>query len=314
MGWTVRDIPDLRGRTVVVTGAGGGPGFVTARELARRGAHTILACRDRRRGARALERLLAQVPEARAELRLLDLADLSSVRAFAAGYGDRPLDVLINNAGPAPVAYGRTADGFETQFGVSHLGHFALTGLLLDQLLATPGARVVTVSSLLHLAGSGVLDPERRYRRWRAHSRSKAANLLFTHELARRARAAGADLLAAAVHPGFAETEPGGEDAGDAGGGTGQRLARTAHRLFAAGPEVGAAPILYAATAPEVTADSFTGPSVLGGRRLRGGPGAGWRAPWTRRDEPAERLWRRSEELTGVRYEALPPVPAPPRS
>ncbi|MCU4745473.1 MULTISPECIES: oxidoreductase [unclassified Streptomyces] len=310
MGWTVRDIPDLRGRTIVVTGANSGLGYVTARELARRGAHVVLACRDRRRGAQALERLLGQVPEARAELRLLDLGDLSSVRAFAAGFADQPLDVLINNAGLMAVPYATTTDGFETQFGVNHLGHFALTGLLLDQLLATPGARVVTVSSLLHLTGPGVLSEERHYRRWRAYGRSKTANLLFTHELARRIEASGADLLAAAVHPGYSETELHAKGPRPAGSGTGRRIARIGNRLFATDPEVGATPTLYAATAPDVSADSFTGPSVMGVRRLRGGPGAGWRAPWTRRDRLAERLWERSEELTGVHYDALPPVRA----
>jgi NAD(P)-dependent dehydrogenase (short-subunit alcohol dehydrogenase family) len=305
MGWTVRDIPDLKGRIVAVTGASSGLGYVTARELARCGAHVVLACRSQRRGQAALDRLLGQVPEARAELRLLDLADLASVRAFAADFGHRRLDVLVNNAGLMAVPKARTADGFEMQFGVNHLGHFALTGLLYDRLLATPGARVVTVSSLLHALGNidiHDLDCERGYRPWLAYGRSKTANLLFTHELARRAARRGHDLVAAAVHPGYAATELQTRGPRLAGSRVREHLARLANHVAAAPPEAGATPCLYAATAPGVRPDSFTGPSVLGARRLRGGPGGSWRAPWTRDDRASERLWRASEDLTGVRY------------
>ncbi|MDT0308649.1 oxidoreductase [Streptomyces sp. DSM 44917] len=301
--WTVRDIPDLVGRSAVVTGASGGLGFVTARELARRGARVVLACRSQQRGQAALERLLGEVPEARAELRLLDLADLASVRAFAGEWGERPLDVLINNAGLMAVPRARTVDGFESQFGVNHLGHFALTGLLLDRLLAAPGARVVTVSSLLHLASNvdlRDLNSRRRYGRWVAYARSKTANLLFTHELARRLR--GRDVVAAAVHPGYAATELQARGARLSGSPGRERAARLANRLLAAPAEVGAMPSLYAATAPDVAPDSFTGPAALGARTLRGGPGGRWRAPWTRDDLLSARLWRASEELTGVHW------------
>ncbi|WP_049565942.1 oxidoreductase [Streptomyces sp. SBT349] len=303
MGWTVRDIPDLKGRTAVVTGAGSGLGYVTARELARRGARVVLACRSQRRGQGALERLFGEVPEARAETRPLDLADLASVRAFALEWGDRRLDLLINNAGLMAVPYAETADGFEMQFGVNHLGHFALTGLLLDRLVASPGSRVVTVSSLLHfLANVDLrdLNSRRRYRRWVAYGRSKTANLLFTHELAHRLR--GRDVVAAAVHPGWADTGLHTRGPRLAGSAFQERLATLANRLVAAPPEVGAIPCLYAATAPRVAPDSFTGPSVLGARTPRGGPGGPWRAPWTRNEAVAARLWRASEELTGVRW------------
>ncbi|RKN45695.1 oxidoreductase [Streptomyces hoynatensis] len=297
MGWTFRDIPDLRGRTAVVTGANGGLGYVIARELARRGAHVVLACRSRPRGQAALERLLEEVPEARAELRPVDLADLSSVRAFAAEWPDRPLDLLVNNAGQTAVPYGRTADGFETQFGVNHLGHFALTCLLGPWLLLRPGARVVTVASLAHLLGNVDLrDPhfEHGYRRWVAFGRSKTANLLFTHELARRTRARG--LVAAAVHPGYAEGGPEARRAWPV-----RPAARVLARLVAAPPELGAAPALYAATAPRIAPGSFTGPSAVT-RTVRGGPGGAWRAPWTRDDATAARLWQLSERLTGARW------------
>ncbi|TDC67637.1 oxidoreductase [Streptomyces hainanensis] len=303
MGWTVRDIPDLKGRTAVVTGANSGLGYVASLELARRGALVVLACRSQQRGQAALERLLGEVPEARAELRLLDLADLASVRAFAGDWGERPLDLLINNAGLMAIPFARTADGFETQFGVNHLGHFALTGLLSRHLLATPGARVVVVSSLAHWMSNidlRDLNSERRYRSWTAYARSKSANLLFTHELARRLR--GHDVLAAAVHPGYASTELQTKGPQMAGSSAGERAAKALNRLIGAPPEVGATPLLYAATAPSVAPDSFTGPSVLGARTLRGGPGGPWRAAWTRNDAMSERLWAASEELTGIRF------------
>ncbi|GAA1926100.1 oxidoreductase [Streptomyces sodiiphilus] len=304
MGWTVRDIPDLTGRTAVVTGANSGLGFVTARELARRGAQVVLACRSEQRGRAALDRLLAEVPEANAELRRLDLADLESVRTFAGSWGTDRLDVLVNNAGLMAVPYTRTADGFETQFGVNHLGHFALTGLLLDRLLATPGARVITVSSLMHWLGNidiRDVNSERRYRRWLAYGRSKTANLLFTHELARRAEAAGAGLLAAAAHPGYAATELQTKGPRMAGAAAQERVAGLLNRLVASPAETGAAPTLYAATAPDVRPDSFTGPGAVSRWRLHGGPHDSWRAPWTRDDAVSRRLWAASEELTGVR-------------
>ncbi len=187
--WTANDIPDQSGRTAVVTGANSGLGYVTARELARRGAQVVLACRSAERGVAAVDRLLREVPDADVEFRALDLGDLASVRQFAAAYDSARLDLLINNAGVMALPYRRTADGFETQFGVNHLGHFALTGLLLPRLLETPDARVVTVSSGLHALADldiGDLNSERNYRRWIAYARSKTANLVFVHELARR--------------------------------------------------------------------------------------------------------------------------------
>ncbi|MGK5533756.1 oxidoreductase [Streptomyces sp. URMC 129] len=308
MGWTVRDIPDLKGRTAVVTGANSGLGYVTALELSRRGARVVLACRDQRRGQAALDRLLGEVPEAEAEVRLLDLADLASVRTFAGEWGGRRLDILVNNAGLMAIPRSRTVDGFETQFGVNHLGHFALTGLLLDSLLAAPAARVVTVSSLLHWVANvdlNDLNAQRKYRRWVAYGRSKTANLLFTHELARRLR--GTTVVAAAVHPGYAETELQAKGARMAGSSLQERGAALLNRMLASAPEVGAGPTLFAATAPDVAPDSFTGPGILGRRTLRGGPGGPWRAPWTRDDAMSERLWLASEKLTGVRYDTPRP-------
>ncbi|WP_367125511.1 oxidoreductase [Streptomyces phytohabitans] len=302
MGWTARDIPDQSGRTAVVTGANSGLGEVIARELARRGARVVLACRSEERGAAAVRRLLAEVPEARAEFRPLDLADLASVRAFAAGLPYDRVDTLVNNAGLMAVPFARTADGFETQFGVNHLGHFALTGLLLDRLLAAGRARVVTMSSMAHaMANIDIhdLNSAHGYRSWQAYCRSKTANLLFTHELARRAE--GHPLTAVAAHPGYAATELQAKGPRLAGSRVRERVMRLT-LLVASSADHGAAPGLYAATAPRVAPGAFLGPTRLG---TRGAPGPAWRAPWTRHDLAAELLWSESERLTAVRYGAL---------
>ncbi|MFL6079806.1 MAG: oxidoreductase, partial [Ornithinibacter sp.] len=207
-GWRAHDIPDLTGRQAVVTGANSGLGFHTALELARHGADVVLGARSRGKGETAVLRIRSQVPDARVALRRLDLADLGSVREFAARV-DRPLDLLVNNAGVMAIPARQTHDHFEMQLGVNHLGHFALTGLLLPRLLERPGARVVTVSSGMHRMGRldfTDLMSERSYQPWGAYGRSKLANLLFMRELDRRARLAGVDLVSVAAHPGFAST------------------------------------------------------------------------------------------------------------
>lgn len=289
----------------MVTGANSGIGYVTARELARRGARVVLACRSEQRGAVALHRLLSQVPEARAELRLLDLADLSSVREFAEDLPHDRLDLLVNNAGLKAVPYAQTADGFEMQFGVNHLGHFALTGLLLERLLAAEGARVVTVASMAHLLSNidmRDLGSERRYRPMAAYGASKTANLLFVRELAHRADRKGLDLTATAAHPGYARTELQAKGPRLAGQPRRERLVRLVTDSVGASADQGAAPVLYAATAPYVHGDSFFGPRLLG---VRGGPGPARRAPWARNDIAAGQLWAVSEGLTGVAYGGL---------
>ncbi|WP_369246440.1 oxidoreductase [Streptomyces sp. R41] len=305
-GWNVSDIPDQSGRTAVVTGANSGLGYVTARELARKGARVVLACRGEARGHAAGDRLVAEAPGADVEFVRLDLGDLNSVREFADAYPYDRLDLLVNNAGVMALPLGRTADGFETQFGVNHLGHFALTGLLLPALLGTPGARVVTVSSMVHaLANIDIddLNSERGpYRKWIAYARSKTANLLFTHELARRLAAGGSDVVAAAAHPGYASTNlqtAGPKLEGRRGA---ERFMEIGNRVFAQSAEAGALPSLYAATAPDVRPDAFIGPSFA---MWRGSPGKSWRTGWTLNDTAAERLWAASERLTGVTYDAL---------
>ncbi|MGP3926954.1 oxidoreductase [Streptomyces sp. 8N616] len=303
--WTASDIPDQSGRTAVVTGSNSGIGYITARELARRGARVVLACRDETRGKEAEAHIRSEVPEADVQFARLDLADLASVREFARGYGHERLDLLINNAGVMALPHRRTVDGFEMQFGVNHLGHFALTGLLLPKLLATPLARVVSVSSGMHaLANVDLrdLNSERGYRRWIAYARSKTANLLFIHELARRLARAGSDVVAAAAHPGYADTNLQTAGVRMEGRTAAERVVGIANRIFAQPAEAGALPTLYAATAPGVSSDSFTGPRVQG---WRGAPGPSWRARWTHDDAAGERLWGASERLTGVTYDAL---------
>ncbi|TNY34959.1 oxidoreductase [Thermomonospora catenispora] len=299
-GWRAGDIPDLTGRRAIVTGANSGLGYRTALELARHGATVILACRSAERGEAALARLRAEVPSADAALGSLDLADLSSVRAFAEKQTDRPLDILVNNAGVMAVPRRTTADGFELQFGTNHLGHFALTGLLLPALLAAPSPRVVTVSSMLAWPGRIDFDDlqgERRYRRWRAYSQSKLANLLFAVELHRRASGA---LASMAAHPGYAATNlqlVGPRMSGDR---LGERFAALGNRLFAQSDGMGALPILYAATAPGARSGACYGPRGL--FQQRGLPTEVRTPPAAGDERTARRLWEVSEDLTGVGY------------
>ncbi|MEU8586913.1 oxidoreductase [Streptomyces sp. NPDC048664] len=304
-GWGVRDIPGLGGRTAVVTGANSGIGYVAARELARAGARVVLACRSEERGREAVARVGREVSGADVEFAPLDLGSLASVREFADWFPYGRLDLLVNNAGVMALPYGTTADGFETQFGVNHLGHFALTGLLFPTLLAAPGSRVVSVSSFMHVLADidfGDLNSERRYQRWAAYGRSKTANLLFVHELARRVRAGGSDLVAAAAHPGYSSTNLMTAAPRAEGRRVAERVLGLGTRVLAQPAESGALPTLYAATAPGVRPDSFTGPSFA---MWRGAPAPSWRAPRTLDDAKGQRLWAASEELTGVVYDGL---------
>jgi len=300
--WTAADIPNQTGRTVVVTGANSGLGFVAARELAAAGAHTVLACRDHDRSVAAVDRIRRRVPDADVHVASLDLADLASVRRFAADLPFAALDVLINNAGVMALPLRHTVDGFEMQFGTNHLGHFALTGLLLPRLLAAGQPRVVTVSSNLHRLGRMTFDNlhgERRYARWRAYGRTKLANLLFTAELQRRA--AGTALRSMAAHPGSAATDL--QTAGPrmAGDRMIERAAALGNRFFAQSAELGALPELYAATVPDLPGDSYIGPD---GWFERGGyPRPVGRSAAARDLRSAARLWRISQDLTGVRYD-----------
>ena len=307
--WTTSDIPDQSGRLAVVTGANSGIGLVAARELARAGAHVVMAVRDTARGADAARKVRSAASAASAaevEVMELDLADLSSVRSFATAFGgghDGP-DLLVNNAGVMALPHRTTADGFEMQFGTNHLGHFALTGLLLPGLSGRPDPRVVTVSSGAHKMGKidfGDLQGERRYQKWKAYGQSKLANLLFAFELGRRASAAGLPLTSVAAHPGYAATNLQSAGPKMSGSGLEERLMSLVNRVVAQDDEHGALPTLYAATEPNLPSGSYVGPD--GPLEMRGRPrlvGASERA-WD--EQTARRLWETSEELTGVHYD-----------
>jgi NAD(P)-dependent dehydrogenase (short-subunit alcohol dehydrogenase family) len=285
--WTVANLPDMAGRTVVVTGANSGIGRAAAGRLAAAGAHVVLAVRTVEKG-----RIAAAAMSGSTEVRELDLANLASVRAFADAY-DGPVDILINNAGVMALPLTRTADGFEMQFGTNHLGHFALTNLLLPRVTE----RVVTVASAAHRVGRIDLDDlnweRRRYDRWRAYGQSKLANLLFTFELARRLAEAGSDVRATAAHPGWAATHLQ-ERSGNALLNGAMALA---NRVFAQDEEGGALPTLYAATT-DVPSGSYAGPSGL--QEMRGAPQLVGSTSAARDPEMAAALWTASEALTGV--------------
>jgi len=301
--WTASDIPDQTGRFAVVTGANSGLGLVTARELARAGATVVVACRNTGKGEQAANTIRSAVPGASVEVRELDLADLASVHAFAsrlAGERDR-IDLLINNAGVMAPPRRVTVDGFESQLGTNHLGHFALTGLLLGMLLAAPQPRVVTLSSGAHRMGRINFDDlqgERRYQHWLAYGQSKLANLLFCFELQRRASAAGTSLESLAAHPGYAATNL--QFAGP-GIAAERWMMWVANRVIAQSADMGALPTLYAATVPDLPGGTFVGPDSWGD--MRGHPHIVTASGRAYDNEAAVRLWEISDQLTGVHYE-----------
>jgi NAD(P)-dependent dehydrogenase (short-subunit alcohol dehydrogenase family) len=298
--WDAGDIPDQGGRLAVVTGANSGLGLVTARELARHGARVVLACRNRERGEAALKEVTEAASGPAPELEELDLADLSSVRSFAdrLAAGGEELDLLINNAGVMAPPRRRTVDGFELQFGTNHLGHFALTKLLLPLMEGREDARVVTLSSTAHRMGRIAFDNlngDRRYFRWNAYGQSKLANLLFALELDRRLRASGSTVKSLAAHPGYAATNL----QSAAAPLVDRLLMRLGNLVIAQNDEMGALPVLYAATAPGLEGGAYIGPDGPG--EQRGYPKL-VRPNRAARDEgTARRLWDVSEELTGVR-------------
>lgn len=306
--WSAAELPDLSGKVFVVTGGNSGLGLETARELARKGGHVVIACRDAERAATALSQIRATARGTSVEAMDLDLANLASVRAFAEGFraGYRRLDALCNNAGVMALPYRKTKDGFEMQLGTNHLGHFALTGHLLDILGATPGARVVNVSSTMHRIGRMRFDDlqsERSYGKWRAYGQSKLANLLFTYELARRAEKAAVDLVSVAAHPGYAATNL--QTAGPRmeGAALMERVSLLGNRLFAQTSAMGALPTLYAATAPEVRGGDYFGPSGVG--EMWGSPKKVASSARSHDLESAVRLWQISRELTGIHFSGL---------
>lgn len=304
-GWTAAQLPRLDGKIIVVTGANSGIGYEAARGLAGAGAHVVLACRSEASASDAIAKIRADHPGARTSFLPLDLSNLSSVRAFAEAFGkahDR-LDVLVNNAGVMALPYRKTADGFEMQLGTNHLGHFALTGLLLSRIVRAAPSRVVTVSSGAHNMGKIRFDDlqwEHGYKRWMAYGQSKLANLLFAYELERRLEARGLAVRSVACHPGYAATNLQGAAARMENSSFGEKMWRGINSLFAQPMDMGALPTLFAAGAPEARGGDYIGPD--GFMEMRGHPKKVESNAHSHDTEVARRLWEVSEQLTGVRY------------
>ncbi len=293
--WTKQNIPDLSGKIAVVTGANGGLGYETTLALAEKGATLVLACRNLDKANAAAERIRSTARDARLEIIHLDLADLASVHAFADEYKARyaALDLLINNAGIMIPPLTRTADGFEVQFGANHLGHYALTGLLLERLLATPNARVVNVSSAAHRMGPVRinffnLNAERSYNAAAAYAQSKLANLLFTLELNRRLEQAGSDVIATAAHPGWTVT------------GLQKGFIHSISEMIGQRPAMGALPTLRAAVDADARRNDFYGPD--GFMEVHGYPRKTLGSQASRDAATAKQLWEVSQQLTGIHY------------
>jgi NAD(P)-dependent dehydrogenase (short-subunit alcohol dehydrogenase family) len=301
--WTTEQIPDQSGRSAIVTGANSGLGLATARELARHGASVVLACRNTAKGEQALHEIeRVASAEASIELASLDLASLASVRAFATDFSSAHdhLDLLINNAGVMAPPRRETEDGFELQFGTNVLGHFALTGLLIGFMHGREDARVVTVSSNAHKMGKinfADLQSERRYMRWSAYAQSKLGDLMFALELDRRLRAAGSQIKSLAAHPGYAATnlQTAAPPLLD------RAVMIVTNLLVAQSAEMGALPILFAATEPGLEGGVYTGPDGPG--EFRGRPRVVKTSRSARDEDVAARLWDVCEQLTGVTFE-----------
>ena len=310
--WTADDIPDLTGKTIIVTGGNSGIGFEAARQMTRKGAHVILACRDKGKANDAIAQIRTLQPSASLEAMQLDLASLESVHRFARDFVDKgiALDVLCNNAGVMAIPRRTTAEGFEMQLGTNHLGHFALTGLLLEPLLAAPAGRVVNVSSTAHKPGRIDFDDlqgEKSYRKWLAYAQSKLANLLFTYELQRRLEAAGARAISVACHPGYSATNLQAVGPQMSGSRLAARLMDIGNRLFSQTAAMGALPTLYAATSPDAHGGDYVGPD--GFMENYGHPKKTQSTARSHDRAVAKRLWEVSEQLTSVRF-PLPTAPA----
>lgn len=294
--WRPVMMPDLSGKTILVTGANSGIGLEAVKLFAGKNAEVIMACRNEEKAESAAAEVRAVVPEARLEIMALDLADLASVKVFSGAVKQRfaKLDVLLNNAGLMAPPLQRTKDGFEIQFGTNHLGHFALTGQLLELLEAADAPRIVQISSLAHRGGKlmwGNLNAEKNYSRWAFYCQSKLANLIFAKDLNRRLEKAGSTIHAYAAHPGYSATHL--QDTVPGGG--------LFNAIMAQPAEKGCLPGVMAATSPDVEPGGYYGPD---GRimELRGYPAPAFARKITDNETVAQRLWQESERLTGVRY------------
>ncbi len=298
--WTTTDIPDQTGRIAIITGANTGIGYEAALALAEKGAHVLLACRNEAKGREAADKIEAANPKGSVELMPLDLSSLESVRQFAEAFDSshEKLDLLINNAGVMIPPFGMTAEGYELQIGVNYIGHFALTGLLIDRLMATPGSRIVTLSSLAHRNGKIDFDTFRGtdlndgadYKPTISYLQSKLADLMFAIELQRRLSGSESETISVAAHPGFTATDL-------------QRHSGLVNRivgLWSNDPPQGALPTLFAATSPDAEPGGYYGPDGI--YEARGYPAPSKVMPRARDRQVAERLWSYAEEATGVRF------------
>jgi NAD(P)-dependent dehydrogenase (short-subunit alcohol dehydrogenase family) len=297
--WTAKNIPDLSGKVFIVTGANSGIGFEAAKEFARNGAETILACRNMGKATKARDNIKKEIPDARVKVIQLDLASLRSIREFAEKFkkGYKRLDVLVNNAGIMAVPYQTTEDGFESHIGVNHLGHFALTALLHNVLLTTAGARVVTVSSNGHRMGkmdfnNFIYEGGKGYSRIGAYGRSKLANLLFTYELDKRFKKANIKAIAVAAHPGSSNT--------NLGRAWYITIAKMLLFFMTQSAAMGALPTIRAAVDPDVKGAEYYGPE--GRAEMRGHPVKVESSEASHNKKDAKQLWDISEKLTGVKF------------
>jgi NAD(P)-dependent dehydrogenase (short-subunit alcohol dehydrogenase family) len=303
--WVEQYIPSQTGKTALITGANSGLGFEAAKVLAGKGETVTLAVRNAAKGDAAAAAILAAVPGADLEVAALDLASLASIRTFADAFARTHgrLDMLINNAGVMAIPHRTTADGFEMQFGTNHLGHFALTGLLLPLILKTPGARVATVSSGIHIIGKinfDDLQSERSYSKWAAYGQAKLANLLFAYELQRKLAASGSSVISVVAHPGYASTNLQNVGPEMQGSRSGKRTMSAANHILAQSAAMGALPEVYAATSPNVRGGDYIGPDGFMGQR--GFPKKVKSNGRSHDQAVAARLWAVSEDLTGVSY------------
>lgn len=296
--WTHAHIDDQTGKIVIITGANSGTGYAAAGELASRNASVIMAVRNEHKGNEAAAKIRSAFPQARVEVMNLDLSSLKSVRSFASAFLARHsrLDLLLNNAGVMVPPYSKTEDGFELQIGTNHLGHFALTGLLMEVLLKTSGSRIVTMSSMAHRAGKINFDDlhrEKKYNKMESYGQSKVANLLFTYELQRRLHQAGSGTIALAAHPGWSATNLGQHN----------KIMDIFMPLFGQSALRGAWPMLYAATAKEARGGDYYGPS--GFMEIKGHPKKVGSNLHSQDKKIARQLWETSIRLTGVDYHEL---------
>lgn len=305
MAWSAENIPDLKGKVCIVTGANSGLGYHTTLELARRHARVVMACRNEEKAEEARQSILQEAPSAQLDIFPLDLASFESIRIFATAFTERfeRLNVLINNAGIGGFPFGKTKDGFEAQFGVNHLGHFLLTGLLLPVIEATENARVVTVSSIMQAVGkhdfSDINYERKTYNKWHAYGRSKLANALFANELDRRFRKNEVPAISVGVHPGYSSTSFQGKGPKMSGSAIGEVAMKVSNALFAQPDHMGALPTLYAATGADILGGDYIGPAMLW---LRGAPEKQKAIPAAYDQVMAKKLWKLSEELTGLSY------------